>query len=82
MKVCDVCSNEYEKAFQVVMNGKTYTFDSFECAIHALALKCEHCHCRIIGHGMEDKGATFCCAHCARMKGHLDLKDHGSSLFT
>ena len=27
--------SDYDKAFQVVMNGKAHTFDSFECAIHA-----------------------------------------------
>ena len=34
---CDVCGNDYDKSFQVVQLGKTMTFDSFECAIHALA---------------------------------------------
>jgi hypothetical protein len=34
---CDTCHNEYDKTFDVVMNGNTYTFDSFECAIHLLA---------------------------------------------
>jgi hypothetical protein len=43
----------YDKAFQVVMNGKAHTFDSFECAIHALAPMCEHCGTRIVGHGLE-----------------------------
>jgi hypothetical protein len=40
-------------------------FDSFECAIHALAPVCAHCQCRIVGHGMETDGKFFCCAHCA-----------------
>ena len=35
MSVCEVCGNDYDKAFQVMMAGKTHTFDSFECAIHA-----------------------------------------------
>jgi len=29
------------------------TFDSFECAIHALAPTCENCGIRIVGHGLE-----------------------------
>ena len=37
MSVCDVCGNDYDKAFKVMMGGETHTFDSFECAIHALA---------------------------------------------
>jgi hypothetical protein len=37
MAVCEHCGNEYDKSFQVIMGGKTHNFDSFECAIHALA---------------------------------------------
>ena len=67
---CEVCGNEYEKAFEVVAEGKSHTFDSFECAIHALAPKCHHCDCHIIGHGVEtDDGQIYCCHHCAEMSG-------------
>jgi len=65
MATCEVCGNEYDKAFEVVRDGESYTFDSFECAIHALAPTCEHCGCRVIGHGVEADGRVFCCAHCA-----------------
>ena len=37
MKKCESCGNTYDKAFQVTMAGTSYTFDSFECAIHKLA---------------------------------------------
>jgi hypothetical protein len=50
------------------MNGKSHTFDSFECAIHALAPTWEHCGIRIVGHGLEKDG-TFCCDHCAEGEG-------------
>jgi len=46
-----------------------HTFDSFECAIHAVAPVCEHCGCRVIGHGVEAEGRIFCCAHCAAESG-------------
>jgi hypothetical protein len=73
---CDTCGNEYDKAFRVsTHSGDTWTFDSFECAIHLLAPKCGHCGCRIVGHGVESGGAMFCCAHCAGQKGETDLKD-------
>ena len=65
MAQCEMCGNEYHKAFHIVMDGKSHTFDSFECAIHALAPKCDHCGCRIIGHGVEADGRMFCCSHCA-----------------
>lgn len=72
---CEVCGNEYDKAFTVTMRGKPHTFDSFECAIHALAPACRHCECRIIGHGVEKDGTMFCCAHCASQSGVTGLKD-------
>lgn len=75
MAVCDVCGNDYDKAFQVTMAGKTKTFDSFECAISALAPKCVHCGCRVIGHGLEADGKIFCCAHCAEKENVGGLKD-------
>ena len=76
MPVCDKCGNDYDKAFQVVMAGKTMTFDSFECAIASLAPTCTHCDCRVIGHGVEGPGgAIFCCAHCASHSNVKGLKD-------
>jgi hypothetical protein len=75
MATCDVCGNEYDKSFQVSAQGKTMTFDSFECAISALAPTCAHCQCRIIGHGVEVSGQIFCCAHCAKARGESRLRD-------
>ncbi len=75
MAKCDGCGNEYDKSFQVIALGKTYTFDSFECAIHALAPTCEHCNIRIIGHGLEKDGRMFCCDHCAEKEGVKELRD-------
>ena len=69
MPRCDVCGNEYDKSFEVSSAQGTYTFDSFECAIHKLAPQCSHCGCRIIGHGVEAGGKMFCCASCARQSG-------------
>jgi hypothetical protein len=66
MARCEVCGNDYDKAFEVVAAGNRHVFDSFECAIHAVAPICEHCGCRVVGHGVEVDGHFFCCAHCAR----------------
>ena len=55
MARCETCGNDYDKAFQVSMNGTTHTFDSFECAIHALAPTCENCGIRIVGHGLKGR---------------------------
>lgn len=75
MAVCEVCGNDYDKAFEVTKGGERHIFDSFECAIHALAPHCEHCGVRIIGHGVEADGAIFCCAHCAEHEGVTALTD-------
>lgn len=75
MNACDVCGNRYDKAFTITLGDRTGTYDSFECAIHALAPECAHCGCRIIGHGAEADGRMFCCAHCAKATGVGGLHD-------
>jgi hypothetical protein len=74
---CEVCHNEYDKTFQVMMEtgGGRHVFDSFECAIQALAPRCENCSVRIVGHGVESDGHMFCCAHCAQQRGVSTVKD-------
>jgi len=79
MAQCDQCGNDYDKAFQVMSQGRTYTFDSFECAIQRLAPTCAHCQVRIVGHGVEAGGSQFCCAHCARQDGVQGLRDRTAS---
>jgi hypothetical protein len=66
MATCEVCGNDYWMTFEIHTAGAVHTFDSFECAIQRLAPVCEHCQCRIIGHGVEVEGHFYCCAHCAR----------------
>lgn len=75
MAKCELCGNDYDKSFEVRIGGRTHVFDSFECAIHALAPTCAHCGCRIIGHGVEEEEQIFCCVHCARGDGRTELKD-------
>ena len=60
---------------QVTLGGQSHWFDSFECAIHALAPSCAHCGCKVIGHGAEAAGKIYCCAHCANQAGAPALKD-------
>ena len=63
---CDVCGNHYDKGIHVTLGGESCYFDCFECAIHALAPGCNHCGCKVIGHGAEVDDRIYCCAHCAR----------------
>ena len=76
MATCTVCGNDYDKSFTITMHdGTQHAFDSFECAIHALAPSCAHCGCRIIGHDLEANGSYYCCDHCARSAGVTGLED-------
>ena len=75
MARCEVCGNDYDKAFEVKMMGESHIYDSFECAIHALAPECAHCGVKISGHGLEKGGSIYCCAHCAAQEGATELRD-------
>jgi hypothetical protein len=75
MAVCEVCGNDYDKSFEVILAGNAHVFDSFECAIHALAPRCDHCGCKIVGHGTEADGAFYCSAHCAAEMGVVEVRD-------
>ena len=73
MARCEVCGNDYEPAMEITIEGASHTFDAFECAIHALAPRCGHCGCAVIGHGHQAGGSTYCSAHCARAEGHDEV---------
>lgn len=73
MARCDTCGNDYPRAFTVRTLDGGGTFDSFECAIHALAPRCAHCGCVVVGHGVErdgGDGTIWCCTHCERQPAH------------
>lgn len=75
MATCETCGNDYHRSFEIVMDGQRHVFDSFECAIHALAPRCAHCGCRVIGHGVEAGTSVYCCVHCASEAGVEGLND-------
>lgn len=66
MAVCETCGNDYSKPIEVRRGSVSMVFDCFECAIHRLAPKCDHCGCKIIGHGVDVGETIYCCDHCAR----------------
>jgi hypothetical protein len=72
---CEQCGNDYDKSFEVTMDGERHTFDSFECAMQVLAPSCATCGVRIVGHGMEQQGTYYCCDHCAEKAGVTGLRD-------
>jgi hypothetical protein len=75
---CSVCGNTYDRLMEITISGSgPRLFDSFECAIQALAPTCPHCGVRVVGHGVETADRTiYCCAHCARQEGHAGMADH------
>ena len=75
MVACEVCGNDYDKPLEITIEDETHVFDCFECAIYALAPACEHCGCKIIGHGAQAGNANYCCAHCAKVVGVSGLDD-------
>jgi len=75
MPRCEVCGNDYDKAFEVHRREQIHVFDCFECAIQALSPVCGHCGCRVIGHGVEVDGHVYCCAHCAGQAGVKGFTD-------
>lgn len=76
MARCATCGNDYDKTFRITTaSGESHDFDSFECAIEALAPSCARCGCRIVGHGVESEGEFFCCAHCATEAGVTGVSD-------
>ena len=78
MARCEVCGNDYDKSLTITVDGKQHIFDSFECAIHALAPRCAHCNCQVIGHGVEAGGRIYCCANCARQAGVATVADRAA----
>lgn len=72
---CEACGNDYDRSFEVVMDDRTHVFDSFECAIHLLAPLCNHCNCRIIGHGVQVGECIYCCAYCSTCEGETGIRD-------
>jgi hypothetical protein len=76
MPRCETCGNEYSRSITVTVDGEAREFDSFECAIHALAPTCRHCGIRIVGHGVERGAHIYRCASCAREASAIGLVDH------
>ena len=76
MSRCETCGNEYDRPITVALDGHAHQFDSFECAVHALAPTCNRCGVRILGHGVQGAGHIYCGASCARSAGVKGFVDH------
>jgi hypothetical protein len=76
MTTCVVRGNDSHASFEITPAGRApLAFDSFECAIQALAPTWGHCDTRVIGHGVEVDSVMFCCMHCAQRVGQRSPVD-------
>jgi len=62
---CETCSNEAEKLFEVIVCGQSHAYDSFQCAVMAMAHRCDFCGLSISTPVMEHNGRHFCSSSCA-----------------
>lgn len=63
--ICEVCGNETEQALAVTVAGALHVFDTFDCAIQALAPVCERCGRTITGQALRREGGVYCSRECA-----------------
>jgi hypothetical protein len=77
MAICEQCGNDSDKAFASKRDGKTHTFDSFECAVHMLAPRSVAAVAESSAMGVESGAKMFCCAHRVRRSGETGLEDRG-----
>lgn len=64
MSKCEQCGEQNENLFEVVKDGQSRKFDSFDCAIQSMAEKCSNCGCLITGKSHRHGDAGFCCQVC------------------
>jgi len=74
MTKCETCGSQTGDLFEVVKGGVSRTFDSFECAIEAMARPCENCGCLITGNDAVEGASIFCCSACQQQSLKLEKK--------
>ena len=65
MAKCEVCGNEYDKSFEVMVGDQKHVFDSFECAMSAFAPHCGTCGCKLTGQAVVLGDTIYCSYACA-----------------
>jgi hypothetical protein len=67
MPVCDHCGRDSARTFELIREGTNWTFDSFQCAIEAVAPRCAQCDALIVGHPIEQGALLYCSIHCVAL---------------
>ena len=66
MSKCETCGNQDNDLFEVIKDGVSKKFDTFECAIKSMAAPCENCGCLITGTQKVSNDKAYCCDACQR----------------
>ncbi len=66
MGKCETCGSQNSDLFEIVKDGVTRTFDSFECAIQSMATKCYNCGCLITRRPHFTGDKAYCCNACQK----------------
>ena len=64
MTKCETCGNQNNDLFEVIKDGISKKFDTFECAIKSMAAPCENCGCLITGLQKISDEKAYCCDVC------------------
>lgn len=82
MMNCEVCGHEMSKLIMISWNGQKKSVDSFECAVQALAPRCDYCQQPVMNSSIQGNPPFYCCDACAqKAQQNSDLKktDHSHS---
>ncbi len=61
---------------EIVEEGRSYFFDSVECAIEALEPICEKCKRHIVGRSLDVSRNAKQCDTCSRSKDAFEIDDN------
>jgi hypothetical protein len=63
-RACELCGEVSERPFQITQEERVRVFDSFECAVAALAVLCHGCGALVMGKGLVLGSRPFCSRDC------------------
>ena len=70
MSKCETCGNQDSNLFEVIKDGVSKKFDTFECAIKSMAAPCDNCGCLMTGVQKVFDNKAYCCDQCHEQSRH------------
>lgn len=65
---CEKCGLNIEKDYILFINGKEFTFDSYDCAVNFVAPRCAHCNSIIAHREIKHREEAYCSQYCFKEK--------------